>query len=94
MDEGRKDFLRFWLGEEIGQIQTNVSAIGVPRDMEQRSLIARYGKLLLVSHRLLNVLSKLKDQETVVRDELRERRSEQIREEVVVATKPISRRNY
>ena len=98
MDEGHQDFLRFWLMDEIGRIQSNVSAIGVPRDMGQRSLIARYGKLLLVSQRLLNVLPKLKDKdkdkEGKVRDDLRTRRSELRPEEVAETPKPIRRRSY
>lgn len=93
MDEGHKDFLRFWLREEISQIQSDVAAIGVPAGMEQRSLIARYGKLLLVSQRLLNVLPKLKDRERTVFDDLRTKRAKSRPEEVEETVKPVSRRS-
>lgn len=44
------------LKDEIGQVEIRVCAIGAPKGLEQRSLIARYGKLLLLSQRLLDTL--------------------------------------
>ena len=56
MDMEYKDILRFTLQEEIARIESFVSALGAPTSIRERSLIARYGKLLLVSQRLMEVL--------------------------------------
>ena len=61
MDERDKEILKFKLMEEIAQIEVSVSKIGAPRAMAERSLIARYGKLLLVSQALLKSLTRLRD---------------------------------
>jgi len=49
----QKDILKFTLLEEIARIESHVSALRAPINSQERSLIARYGKLLLVSHRLM-----------------------------------------
>ena len=59
MDGRDKEILKFRLMEEIARIEVSVSKIGAPRVMAERSLIARYGKLLLVSQALLNTLSRM-----------------------------------
>lgn len=58
MDERSRELLRFQLKEEIARIEASVSRIGPPRVMAERSLIARYGKLLLVSQALLDTLGR------------------------------------
>jgi len=59
MDNHYKEMLRFQLMEEIGKINDRVAALGVPRGTMERSLIARYGKLLFVSQQLMDTLPKL-----------------------------------
>jgi hypothetical protein len=56
MDERDREILKFQLMEEIAGIEERVSSMGAPRVMAERSLIARYGKLLLVSQALLNTM--------------------------------------
>ena len=56
MDMEYKDILKFTLQEEIARIESLVSALGAPTSTRERSLIARYGKLLLVSQRLMEAL--------------------------------------
>ena len=59
MDMEYKDILKFMLREEIARIESDVSALGAPTSMQERSLIARYGKLLLVSQRLMETLFRV-----------------------------------
>jgi len=54
-----KDILKFTLQEEIARIESHVSTLGAPTSMQERSLIARYGKLLLVSQCLMEALSRV-----------------------------------
>ena len=56
MYEEYKDILKYELMAEIARIQDSVAALGVPRTLAERSAIARYGKLILVSQRLLSLL--------------------------------------
>ena len=60
MEEKHIEALKYRLLDEIAKIEARVHALGTPRDMAQRSLMARYGKLLLLSQRLLSTLSKIK----------------------------------
>ena len=53
MSSTASELLRFRLMEQIADIEAAVAELGRPADTAQRSLIARYGKLLLVSQRLL-----------------------------------------
>ncbi|MCP5406201.1 MAG: hypothetical protein H6963_10410 [Chromatiaceae bacterium] len=59
MENHYKEVLRFQLMEEIGKINTHVAALGKPKGTVERSLIARYGKLLFVSQQLMDTLPKL-----------------------------------
>lgn len=59
MENHYKEMLRFQLMEEIGKINTQVAALGTPRGTMERSLIARYGKLLFVSQQLMDTLPKV-----------------------------------
>jgi len=59
MDMEYKDILKFTLREEIARIESHVSALGAPTSMQERSLIARYGKLLLVCQCLMEALSRV-----------------------------------
>jgi hypothetical protein len=59
MDNHYKEMLRFQLMEEIGKINDRVATLGIPRGTLERSLIARYGKLLFVSQQLMDTLPKL-----------------------------------
>jgi hypothetical protein len=59
MDNHYKELIRFRLMEEISNINTQVEALGRPRITAERSLIARYGKLLFVSQQLLEQLTEL-----------------------------------
>lgn len=61
MDEQYKDILKVALQEEITRIESHVAQLRAPASMEERSLIARYGKLLLVSQRLLRDLTRIGD---------------------------------
>ena len=56
MYEEYKEILKYELMAEIARIQDSVAALGVPRTLAERSAIARYGKLILVSQRLLSLL--------------------------------------
>ena len=57
MDRERlRKHLEARLKDEIDRIEERVSAICAPKGARQRSLIARYGKLLLLSQRLLETL--------------------------------------
>lgn len=58
MDNQYREVLRSQLMEEITRIDDHVKAFGAPRRTEERSLIARYGKLLLVSQQLLSLLTR------------------------------------
>ena len=58
MENHYKEMLRFQLMEEIARINDRVAALGTPRGTRERSLIARYGKLLFVSQQLLDTLPK------------------------------------
>ena len=60
MEERDKEILKFRLMEEIAQIEASVYKIGAPRVTAERSLIARYGKLLLVSQALLKTLNQVR----------------------------------
>jgi hypothetical protein len=59
MENHYKEMLRFQLMEEIGKINVRVAALGTPKGTMERSLIARYGKLLFVSQQLLDTFPKL-----------------------------------
>jgi len=59
MDELSRYGVRRQLQEEIARIEDGVAAKGIPRTVEERSLIARYGKLLLLAQRLLNALPRV-----------------------------------
>ncbi|MCB1764249.1 MAG: hypothetical protein KDI27_14075 [Gammaproteobacteria bacterium] len=59
MDNHYMEKLRFQLMEEISNITVRVTALGIPRDTLERSLVARYGKLLFLSQQLLDTLPKL-----------------------------------
>ena len=56
MYEEHKEILKYELMAEIARIQDSVAALGVPRTLAERSVIARYGKVLLVSQKLLSLL--------------------------------------
>lgn len=58
MDERSREIVKFQLKEEIARIEASVSRIGPPRLIAERALIARYGKLLLLSQALLGVLGR------------------------------------
>ena len=58
MDNHYKEMIRFRLMEEISNINTRVQSLGRPRITAERSLIARYGKLLFVSQQLLDLLTE------------------------------------
>lgn len=57
MLEERRAEARLLLMEEIVQIHYKVAVLGMPESSKERSLLARYGKLILVAERLLEVLS-------------------------------------
>ena len=59
MDNHYKELIRFRLMEEISTINARVEALGKPRITAERSLIARYGKLLFLSQQLLEQLTEL-----------------------------------
>ncbi|MCP4284473.1 MAG: hypothetical protein GY792_08485 [Gammaproteobacteria bacterium] len=59
MENHYKEMLRFQLMEEIANINGRVTALGTPKGTMERSLIARYGKLLFVSQQLMDTLPKL-----------------------------------
>ena len=61
MEKHYKEMLRFQLMEEIGRINTRVAALGAPGNTAERSLIARYGKLLFVSQQLLDQFPRLQE---------------------------------
>jgi len=54
----RKEILKYELMAEIASIQDSVAALGVPRTLAERSAIARHGKLLLVTQKLLGLLPR------------------------------------
>lgn len=56
MYEEYKEILKYELMAEIARIQDSVASLGVPATLAERSAIARYGKLILVSQRLLSLL--------------------------------------
>lgn len=56
MYKQHKEILKYELMAEIVRIQDSGAALGVPRTLAERSTIARYGKLLLVSQKLLGLL--------------------------------------
>ena len=58
MYEQHKEILKYELMAEIVRIQDSVAALGVPRSLAERSTIARYGKLLLLSQKLLGLLPR------------------------------------
>ena len=60
MENHYKEMLRFQLMEEIGKINAQVETLGRPNGTLERSLIARYGKLLFVSQQLMDTLPKLR----------------------------------
>lgn len=60
MENHYKEMLRFQLMEEIGKINARVETLGRPNGTLERSLIARYGKLLFVSQQLMDTLPKLR----------------------------------
>jgi len=59
MEKHYTEMLRFQLMEEIERINAQVTALGMPRSTVERSLIARYGKLLFVSQQLLEAVPRL-----------------------------------
>ncbi|MCP3867266.1 MAG: hypothetical protein GY703_04050 [Gammaproteobacteria bacterium] len=63
MGDQRKGELTRKLMDEIINIEVSAAAIGVPQTTEQRSLIARYGKLLLITQDLLGAISQLRGRE-------------------------------
>ncbi len=63
MSERERELLHDRLLAEIARIESRVAGLGAPATMEQRALFARYGKLLLLSQRLLEVLPELWERE-------------------------------
>lgn len=61
MLEERRAEARLLLMEEIVQIHYKVAILGMPESSKERSLLARYGKLILVAEHLLDVLTDDED---------------------------------
>ncbi|MCP3664285.1 MAG: hypothetical protein GY696_17640 [Gammaproteobacteria bacterium] len=59
MDEPWLDKLGIDLMDEIVRMEFRVATFGRPKDYRARSNIARYGKLLFLSQRLLKVIPEL-----------------------------------
>lgn len=59
MENHYKEMLRFQLMEEVAKISARVTALGTPNGTMERSLIARYGKLLFVTQQLMDTLPHL-----------------------------------
>ena len=59
MENHYKEMLKFQLMEEISNITVRVTALGRPQGTAERSLVARYGKLLYLSQQLMDTLPKL-----------------------------------
>ncbi|MCB1857394.1 MAG: hypothetical protein KDI63_03945 [Gammaproteobacteria bacterium] len=59
METHYREALRSQLTEEIARINRHVVALGRPTSTVERSIIARYGKLLLVSEKLVGLLDRL-----------------------------------